>query len=218
MYLTMPPFFSSSANAFLKGVGVLGVGSTKLLLTLFGVDWSWSLFLPIWLSFTGCNGNECGVLRGPELFSFSCSACCCKGVDCAVTVHRRRGVADNPTSKDRFGLFKNWKKKTPTLIVSYIRHKCIAILSLEKVQKCPHKQVYLSILTLSVEYKTHTTTLHLCLQVPVHAQNVQCPELTCDGLNCSGFIGDVLTGVFSESTLGTERYDEHIPVSSWANK
>jgi hypothetical protein len=34
IYLTIPPFFSSSARAFLKGVGVLGVGSTKLLLTL----------------------------------------------------------------------------------------------------------------------------------------------------------------------------------------
>jgi hypothetical protein len=28
-----------------------------------------------------------------------------------VTVHLRRGVADNPTSKDRFGLFKNCKQK-----------------------------------------------------------------------------------------------------------
>lgn len=132
----MPPFFSSSASAFLNGVGVLGVGSTKFRLTLFGVDGSWSLFLPIWISFTGCNGNKCGVLRGPELFCFSCSACCCKGVDCAVTVHRRRGVADNPTSKDRLGLFKNYKQTK-----KYINHHINIILIRKNVKKyCSQKR------------------------------------------------------------------------------
>lgn len=110
VYLTMPPFFSSSARAFLNGVGVLGVGSARHRLTLLGVEWSESLFLFIRLSFTGCIGKEYGVLRSPGLFSFSCSACCCRGVECAGTVHRRRGVADKPTSKDRFGLFKNCKQ------------------------------------------------------------------------------------------------------------
>jgi hypothetical protein len=111
---------------------------------LFGVDGSWSLFLPIWISFTCCNGNECGVLSGPELFCFSCSACCCRGVDCAVTVHRRRGVADNPTSKDRLGLFKNYKQtKKDTkhhINTILIRQKCKEILSPEKIQKYPHNK------------------------------------------------------------------------------
>lgn len=112
MYLTMPPFFSSSAKAFLKGVGVLGVGSERHRLTLLGVEWSRSQFLLMWSGFTGCIGKEFGVTRRSGLFSFSCSACCWKGVDCAVTVHRRRGVADKSTLKDRFGLFKNCKQNT----------------------------------------------------------------------------------------------------------
>lgn len=112
MYFTMPPFFSSSAKAFLKGVGVLGVGSARHRLTLLGVKWSPSLFLLIWFCFTGCIGKEFGVIRRSGLFSFSCSTFCWKGVDCAVTVHRRRGVADKSTLKDRFGLFKNCEQNT----------------------------------------------------------------------------------------------------------
>jgi hypothetical protein len=110
MYLTMPQFFSSSANAFLKGVGVLGVGSERQRLTLLGVEWSRSQFLLMWSGFPGCNGKEFGVTRRSGLFSFS--SACWKGVDCAVTVHRRRGVADKSTLKDRFGLFKNCKQNT----------------------------------------------------------------------------------------------------------
>lgn len=103
----MPPFFSSSARAFLKGVGVLGVGSARHRLALLGVEWSESLFL--FISFSCCIGKEYGVLSSPGLFSFSCSACCCRGVECAVTVYRR-GVIDKPTSKDKFGLFRNCKQ------------------------------------------------------------------------------------------------------------
>jgi len=131
MNFTMPPFFSSSARAFLKGVGVLGVESVRHRLALLGVEWSWSLFLFIWLSFKGCTGKEFGVLKSPGLFSFSCSACCCKGVDCAVTVHRRRGVADNATSKDRFGLFKNYKKKM-TVTIYYISSTFLADLNIQE--------------------------------------------------------------------------------------
>lgn len=172
----MPPFFSSSASAFLKGVGVLGVGSTKLLLTLLGVDGSWSLFLPIWLSFTGCNGNACGVLRRPELFSFSCSACCCKGVDCAVIVHRRRGVADNPISKDRLGLFKNCKqtkkiKKHHINSILYQTQMYNNTLPREGKNMSPQASLLINTYSFCKVQNTHNNiTLHL--QVPVHVQNV----------------------------------------------